>query len=60
MALSCEEHLNICGSSIEDRGELRRRHLCDLTVVRVKLVDGTVVEVAIDLEVKNIPLWANR
>ena len=31
MALSCEEHLNILGSSIEDWGELGRCHLCNLT-----------------------------
>jgi hypothetical protein len=31
MALSCEEVLNVLGSGIENRGELGRRHLCDLT-----------------------------
>jgi hypothetical protein len=30
MALSCEKHLNVLGSGIEDRGELRRSHLDDL------------------------------
>lgn len=31
VGLSCEEHLNILGSGIENWGELRRSHLCDLT-----------------------------
>jgi hypothetical protein len=31
VALSCKEHLNVLGSGIENRGELRRSHFCDLT-----------------------------
>jgi hypothetical protein len=31
VTLSCKKHLNVLRCRIEDRGELRRRHLCDLT-----------------------------
>jgi len=30
MALSCEEHLDVLRSGIEDGGELRRSHVCEV------------------------------
>jgi hypothetical protein len=40
VALASQEHLNVLGGGIENRGKVGRSHPCDLTMKRVKSVDG--------------------
>ena len=42
VALSAQEHLNVLGSGIENRGKVGRGHLCDLTGVDVKSLSTAV------------------
>lgn len=53
MALSCEEHLNVLGSGIENWGEVRRCHLCDLTCGESQIRGWLLIEVErVDLELR--------
>jgi len=49
MTLSCEEHLNVLGGWVEDRGKVRRaRHVCDYCFA-VGRRDSCVLRVEVQL-----------